>query len=372
MFCFQKTGGISRYHTDLYYGLKSKGVNTNIGIKYSENFYLKETDINPLPPFNWGDHFITKHYFPGKYRLAQLFSKYIPIKDSLDYNKVLTRTLLKTGTFDIFHPTYYSDTYDDIELPPMVLTIHDMIYESFPQFFNNIQTISGKYKLAKKAKKIIAVSKYTKNEILKHYNFIQPENIEVIYHGIDLTNNRPTIKKTKKLYLLYVGLRAGYKNFYFLLRAFKRIQKEYKNIHLVCVGPTFNHDENTYINFLGLKDNVICKGRVSDDELISLYSNALAYVSPSLSEGFGIPLLEAMKYETPLFISNIPVYKEIADNTAIYFNPSDEENCFIQFNQLLDKQIRATLLDNASKRILLFTKENMLENTYNLYKSIIK
>lgn len=371
MFCFQNTGGISRYHSDLFKGLKGKGIDTNIGIKYSNNLYLTDTNLHIEPRFNWGDHFITKHYFPGKYRLAQLVSKYKKVQSSIDYNKELTRELIRTKKVDIFHPTYYTDTYDDIELPPMVLTIHDMIHESFPQFFNSLQTILGKYILAHRAQKIIAVSEYTKSEILKHYDFVQSEDIKVIYHGITLDNNKSIVNQTKKNYLLFVGLRDGYKNFHFLLRAFKKIQKEYKNIHLICVGPHFTNDENIYIDFLGLRDYVICKGRVSDCDLIRLYSNAMAYVSSSLSEGFGIPLLEAMKYEVPLFISDIPVYREIANNAATYFNPTIEEDCFIKFTQLIDKQNILNQLNNASKRITLFSKEKMIENTYNLYKSIL-
>lgn len=371
MFYLQNTGGISRYHSDLFNGLKGEGIDTNIGIKYSNNLYLKNTNLCIEPRFNWGDHFITKHYFPGKYKLAQLVSKYVKVQSSLDYNKELTRNLIKTKNVDIFHPTYYTDTYDDIELPPMVLTIHDMIYESFPQFFNSLQTISGKYKLAQRAKKIIAVSEYTKSEILKHYDFIQPENIKVIHHGITLDDKKTIENQIKKNYLLFIGLRDGYKNFYFLLRAFKKIQKEYKNIHLICVGPHFTEDEKIYIDFLGLKDHVTCKGHVSDHELISLYSNALAYVSSSLSEGFGIPLLEAMKYEVPLFIADIPVYREVANNAATYFNPTTEEDCYIKFVKLMDKQNILNQLNNASKRITLFSKEKMIEKTYNLYKSVL-
>lgn len=370
MFCFQNTGGISRYHYDLFCGLQNKGIITNIGVKYTDNLYLKNTNLNIEPTFNWGEHFITKHDFPGKYRLASLISKFRKIQSSLDYNKELTRNILKTGEIEILHPTYYLDAYDDLELPPMVLTIHDMIYESYPQYFNNLQTISGKHKLAQKAKKIIAVSQYTKQEILRHYDFIQPEDIEVIYHGIDLNENRPIVEKTNRSYLLFVGLRGGYKNFYFFLRAFKKIQKEYKNIQLVCVGPPFDNNEKIYIDFLGLKDHVICKGRVSDDELIILYSNAKAYVSSSLSEGFGIPLLEAMKYEVPLFIADIPVYREVANNAATYFNPTIEEDCYIKFAQLIDKQNILNQLNNASRRITFFSKEKMIENTYNLYKSV--
>lgn len=371
MFCFQNTGGISRYHSDLFKGLKEKGIDTSIGIKYSNNLYLKDTNIHIEPPFNWGDHFITKHYFPGKYRLAQLVSKYKKVQNSLDYNKELTRDLISKKKVNIFHPTYYTDTYDDIELPPMVLTIHDMIYESFPQFLNNLQTILGKYKLAQRAHKIIAVSEYTKSEILKHYDFVQPEDIQVIYHGITLDDNKIVKNQKKKNYLLFIGPRDGYKNFYFLLRAFKKIQKEYKNIHLICVGPHFTINEKIYIDFLGLKDHVICKGRVSDQELTSLYSNALTYVSSSLSEGFGIPLLEAMKYEVPLFIADIPVYREVANNAATYFNPTIEEDCFIKFTQLMDTQNILNQLNNASKRITLFSKDKMIENTYNLYKSVL-
>lgn len=371
IFQMQKTGGISRYHADLYNGLKKKA-NCDIGVIYSDNFYLKDSGYNITPLFEGWEHFLTQKHFKGKGTLAYWYSRWKPLKGAREYNKEYIRDLLNNRQIDIFHPTYYNDLYDDIDLPPMVLTIHDMIYESFPEYFGNLVTIANKYKMAQKAKKIIAISQYTKDEILKYYDFLSSDVIEVVYHGI-----QPDIEfRIEKVdhefpYLLFVGNRGGYKNFFFLLKAMKEIRKRYKQFKLVCVGSPFSKSENAYIQLLHLNDIVLNRGWVDDAELASLYTNAMAYVSPSLSEGFGLPLLEAMKYESPMLLSDIPVYREIADVAAIYFNPANVDSLCDAIEILMDESHkRFDLINNGSKRVQLFSKEKMQENTYNVYKNI--
>ncbi len=370
IFSSQKVGGISRYHSDLLYGLEKKGVSCTLGGLYSNNLYLKEAGYNMQPQFEGWEHFITHKRFMGKYYLACLYAKWKPLKNSNDYNREYLRNLIKKQKFDVFHPTYYDDLYDDMEIPPMVLTIHDMIFESFPQYFASLNTISNKYYLAQKARKIIAVSEYTKREILKYYDFLETDRVEVVYHGIELNRSqkenaiRPTFP-----YLLFVGQRGGYKNFYFLVRAMKEFQKRRNDLKLICVGSNFSKGERDYIQLLGMDKIILDYGRVSDADLISLYVNSFAYVSPSLIEGFGLPLLEAMKYETPMILSDIPIYNEIAQDAAIYFDPMDEHSFSVSLCELFDvKDERIKLIEKGINRVQFFTKEKMLENTYNVYK----
>lgn len=371
IFQSQKVGGISRYHADLYHGLKEKGAECDAGTLYTDNIYMTVGEERFEPPFEWWEHFLTKRNFRGKGRLACMYSRWKPLKGSSDYNSEHIRSLLRMGNFDIFHPTYYNDLYDDMELPKMVLTIHDMIFESFPQFFGGLGTIKNKCLLAQKATKIIAVSEYTKSEILKYYDFVQPSMVDVVYHGIDVNQKYKTQKLVNYPYLLYVGQRGGYKNFYFLMRAMREVKKAFNGLKLICVGPAFNEAEKIYMQLLHVENEILYFGRVSDAELASLYANALAYVSSSLSEGFGIPLLEAMKYESPMLLSDIPVYREVAQKAAVYFNPVDEQDFCESVAKIKDSTLRLSLIDEGSKRVSFFTKERMLENTYNVYKSIL-
>jgi len=371
IFQLQKVGGISRYHADLYHGLRGRGVKCDVGTLYTDNIYLNNDAERFDPQFQGWEHFITNRNFRGKARLALFCSRWKPLKGSSDYNMEHVRTLIGKGGVDIFHPTYYNDLYENVELPKTVLTIHDMIFESFPQFFGGLGTIKNKRLLAQKADKIIAVSEYTKSETLKYYDFVKPSMIDVVYHGIELNQKYKTQKLVNYPYLLFVGQRGRYKNFYFLIRAMRELKKTHKDLRLICVGAPFCEAEKIYMRFMQVEDDIQYFGRVSDSELASLYTNAVAYVSSSLTEGFGIPLLEAMKYETPMLLSDIPVYREVAQKAAIYFNPSDELSFCTAFDNLADKSLRINLVNEGVKRVASFTKERMVENTYNVYKSIL-
>lgn len=371
IFNLQKVGGISRYHADLYHGLRDKGVRCNVGTLYTDNVYLNDGAERFNPQFEWWEHFITKKDFRGKGRLALWYSKLKPLKGSSVYNKEHVRAIIRKGGVDIFHPTYYNDLYEDVGLPKTVLTIHDMIFESFPQFFGGLGTIKNKRLLAQKADKIIAVSEYTKSEILKYYDFVKPSMVDVVYHGIDLRQKHKTQKLVNYPYLFFVGQRGGYKNFYFLIRAMRELKKSFNGLKLICVGSPFSESEKVYMQLIQVEDDIRYFGRVSDAELASLYANALAYVSSSLTEGFGIPLLEAMKYESPMLLSDIPVYREVAQKAAVYFDPADELSFCEAVAKIKDDALRLNLINEGSKRVSFFTKERMLENTYNTYKSIL-
>lgn len=374
VFDFQVAGGISRYHSDLYNGCICNGISSDIAIEYSDNIYLKNIGFPLKKKFTSEERFLGGLTFKGKNYLYRAFRKIgYSLDDSTKCNSRYCREFIKNHKYDIFHPTYYSDLYSDIKIHvPIVMTIHDMIYESYPQCFNNLETIVNKKEWAAKSKAIIAISEYTKGEILKYYDFLKESDIHVVYHGIDLSDiSLYPINKVKQNYVLFVGDRCAYKDFYRLLRAIKIAKNVIPEIKLFCVGLPFSNDELLYIAFLGIQDLIVNKGRVSDKELITLYRNARMYVSTSLSEGFGLPLLECMKYGVPMLLSDISVYREIAKDCAIYYSVLDEhslaESIITLYNDL---NLSVNLMNSGKLRIPFFDKEMMVQNTLKIYNTI--
>lgn len=375
MFDTQKIGGISRYHADLYKGCLDKGHKAIIGAIRSSNLYLQQLGLQLQATYSEMDNFLYPKNFWGKEYLYRIARKlHWPMKSSWMENKQYCHQLLQADHYDIFHPTYYSDTYDDIShKSPIVITIHDMIYETHTSYFGgNIQTIFDKERLAKKSQRIIAISESTKEQILRFYPFVREQNVDVVYHGIDLNENFEANQVSQKSdYLLYVGDRWAYKDFYTLLRALHVLRKKSRIIPLVCVGRPFNAHEEQYIAYLGLTDQIVNRGRVTDNELQDAYQKANMYISTSLAEGFGLPILEAMKSGTPMLLSNIPVYREVAQQAAIYFEVGNEFDLAKKITHVYDSSsTRESLRHDGNKRILEFSMQAMIDNTLHVYNSL--
>jgi len=170
--------------------------------------------------------------------------------------------------------------------------------------------------LLKNSKRIITVSNFSKNEIINRFS-ISESKIFVLYNFIEkniFIKNELIIDKE---YLLYIGSSNKRKNLKNLLSAFSQV--DINNLGLKLVGVNIEDIDEKYSNF----KNIECLGYVNNKDLIYYYRNAMVLISPSLYEGFGIPLIEAMVNDCPLLISDIEVYKEVCGDGAIYFDPYD-------------------------------------------------
>jgi len=251
-----------------------------------------------------------------------------------------------------------------------IMTVHDLSFLFNRSWFS--KAYYWWYKLMtplaiKSSKDIITVSQYSKQEILRFYPFIQEDKISVIYGAID--NDRFYIKKVASpnadRFALAVSSLDPRKNFPMLIKAFKGIE----GCQLLIVGKhnrVFSEQENEQ------SDNIRFLGRVSDDELLRLYNQAECLIFPSIYEGFGLPLLEAMACECPVLVSDIPVFKEVCGEAAVYFNPHDQKNIHDTIIQYLNspakeketmrekglQMIKRFSWTDSAKRIIL------LANTY--------
>ena len=205
-----------------------------------------------------------------------------------------------------------------------ISTIHDIAYERFPQNFNwKFRTF---YKLliprlTHSSKHIFTVSEFSKKEIIEFYK-AKENSMSVVYNAVNEIF-QPCETNFKEKYILAVSSLNYQKNFHSLVTAFNDIED--KDIKLFLVGGINKAFATTeLLEEIEKNKNIIFKGRVDDDELISLYSNAICFVYPSLYEGFGIPPLEAQACGCPVVCSNAASLPEVGgEESVIYCNPYD-------------------------------------------------
>ena len=283
--------------------------------------------------------------------------------------------MLKEGNFDVFHPTFFDDYFlNFLNGKPFVLTIHDMMPELFPEYFkkHNLQ-ITAKKKLVKKAAAIIAVSNQTKNDIIDILQ-VPEEKITVIYHGgpiIETIKMPPIITSP---YFLYVGVRDFYKNFNQTLIDFGKVTNKYPYIKLVCTGYDFTKDEIRLITQLNLQNNIVYI-KADNEQLKNLYTYAIAFIYPSLYEGFGMPILEAFAYGCPVLLNKKSCFPEIAKDAGIYF---ESDNSGSNLSEKLFEAIiwssedRKDIKQNGYNRLANFSWEKSSLQLAHLYNEIVQ
>lgn len=288
---------------------------------------------------------------------------------------LLDRQLAKCRA-DVLHPTYYKmigDRSPGHYGVPTVITVHDMIHELYPAMMDP----DGSRAKAKKAaimaaSAVICVSENTKRDLLRFYA-IPEEMITVIYHGADSASTFVGEDEAwpRDPYYLYVGSRAPYKNFDGLLRAFAKAVSARPSLQLRVAGPPFTDDEMQMILTLKLTSQVVNHGHVDDERLASLYRGSIAFVYPSLYEGFGLPLLEAMSHKTAVVAANAASIPEVVGEAGLLFDPAKEDDLSDILTSLSDSPARREeLITLGQRRVGRFTWGQTVEKTRKVYASV--
>ena len=300
---------------------------------------------------------------------------------------------LKKYQIDLFH-------YPQFDFPffinyPSVVTLYDMNPQTHTNFFHGKKGIIKKYYSILtnyvaiiKANSVIAISKTTKSEIINFYGNKYGEKIEVVYLGVDKKFYGLTAKSTHfnlfqkiknkynfEKYLLYVGNDRPHKNIKNLLLSFKNFKiHNNSNIKLILAGK-FSYDKSFVLSEelekLFLTEDVI-QFTPSDDELIVLYLFAEAFLFLSLSEGFGLPILEAMALGVPVITSNTSSLKEIGEGAAFLVNP-------LNFEEISAAMEKVVILNNERENLVTlgrlrankFTWQLCAEQTLTIYDKIL-
>lgn len=245
-----------------------------------------------------------------------------------------------------------------------IAVFHDLNFEHFPQDFPKIHLWHYKKffpKYAKKSSRIITVSEFSKKDICENYG-ISPDLIDVAYNGADdafVPVNEDVKKEIRDKYsqgnpyFMFVGSLHPRKNLARLFTAFDIFKTKNENdIKLVIVGNKKWWTEpikNAY-DAMTHKDDVIFVGRLSAEDLHLVTASALASVYVSYFEGFGIPIVEAFKCDTPVITSNVTSMPEVAADAALLVDPFDVESIADAMEKILDENLRNTLIEKGRRR----------------------
>jgi len=230
---------------------------------------------------------------------------------------ILPGTLNKTDV--LWSPGFVSPIWKRCKY---VLTIHDMTFFTHPEVHTLITRMYYKIfmgKAAKKADKIICVSEYTKNEVMRLLG-VPEEKLIVSLESCD--ERFVQIEGERKKYVLFVGMLEPRKNVVRLIEACKSLPEPYKLLVAGKKGWMCNEIFEK-VKTLGMENKVEFLGYVEDEKLPKLYQEATVFVYPSLHEGFGIPVLEAMRCGCPVITSNVSSLPEVGGEAALYVKPKD-------------------------------------------------
>jgi glycosyltransferase involved in cell wall biosynthesis len=268
--------------------------------------------------------------------------------------------------------------------------VHDLAFKIFPESFDywRLRKLNFFHDTAvKRANKIIAISEATKKDLLKFHPKIDAEKIKVVYHGFEkelftrkFSEEQIALVKEKYQikgrYLLYVGAIQPRKNLVRLVEAFemfknKNKEDDWSDLKLVFVGEKAWKSELTIekINNSEFHKDIVLTGKVDFEELAILYNQAEIFIYPSIYEGFGIPILEAMASGTPVIAADNSSLIEIGLDAVEIFETKNSGNLFEKIKKvLLNEYRRNDLIQKGFKRIEDFSWKKCAEETLRILK----
>jgi len=274
---------------------------------------------------------------------------------------------------DIYHETYYSMADNCPRSAKRVITVFDMIHEKFPEYFSTVdETREIKAHVVSHADHCICISENTRQDLINLLG-VPEEKTSVVHLGYSLSGRPEHARQIKRdsPFILYVGSRDKYKNFRLFLSAFSASPLLREKFSIICFGGgALTTKELEQIDSLGLSVQQVSG---SDDLLAGLYASAATLVYPSLYEGFGIPLLEAMAYHCPVVCSSSSSLPEVVGDAAEFFDPLDEISLCQAIERVVSSPEHADMLAHKGKeRIRGFSWEKCAQNTLQIYRKILQ
>jgi mannosyltransferase len=353
---------------NIIFSLQNSG---GISVLWSEllSRYLLENDLNINFIENKNNNIFRKNLNIQNHMLLESSL----IKFPLWFDRYLNiSNLNKSG---IFHSTYYRTTNNPNYLN--VTTVHDFIYELYPNNFKKILHINQKIRAINNSKSLICVSESTKLDLLKIYPHINPKIVKVIYNGVneiyrqlnDTDNYKYFLSFKSKKYVLYIGDRKSkHKNFIITVKSCKIV-----NLPLVIVGDKLSKNEFSFLNFeLGI-NNYQTFNNISNEDLNIIYNHAFCLLYPSIYEGFGIPILEAQRAGCLVISSNRSSIPEVSGDGALLLDIMNEFTLSEAITSLqIDNNKAVMLINKGFINSNKFSWNKCFNETFNLYKELWK
>ncbi len=362
----QQHAGIGRYADELTRALLALDSGDEVRL-----FYTDPLGRVPSAPFDQLPRHVLRHA-NKPWRLKVLLSSFLrrPLDQLID------------PVADVFHAT-------DHLLPPLrharsVFTLYDLTFLKFPQvhlplnrWYSRLMVPRG----LRAANAVIAISECTKRDAVTIYH-LPDEHVRVIHLGVEAgfkPTDPPMASAVRDRYhlpdrfILAVGTIEPRKNLITLLEAYHSLSEQFPDVKLVIAGKRgwraaafFNR-----LRELGLEDRVVLTGFVPDVDLPALYSLATVFAFPSIYEGFGLPVLEAMACGTPVMCSNTSSLPEIAGDAALLLPPDDVHGWAQALRQMLsDTSLQHNLRDRGLRQAARFTWENTARQTHAIYREV--
>lgn len=313
--------------------------------------------------------------------------KDVEVREITTKSELIDLDLIHYPVFDFFFLTL-----PIIKKKKSVVTVHDCIPLVFPEQYPT--GIKGKIKFGiqkyslKNVDAVLTDSENSKKDIVRFLN-VPEDKIQVVYLAADpvfkkISSNSTQLKTVSKKYelpskfVLYVGDVNYNKNLFRLIEAFSKMNDE--SNHLVLIGKAFENKSLKetisivkFIENLKISDRVHLLGFVTDEDLLAIYNLAQIYCMPSLYEGFGLQILEAMSCGCPVITSNLSSMTEISGNAALLVNPLSVDEITSSLNVLsADKTKREDLINKGLIQSKKFSWENAATETFEVYKRVFE
>jgi len=305
--------------------------------------------------------------------LDKIFSSYWRTKNILND--------IEKDNIDIYHGLSHELPIgiEDTKIKTIV-TIHDLIYLRYPNLFSSVdlKIYDKKFRSAcERADKIIAVSKQTKKDIINYFS-IDEQKIEVVYQGCNKAfktsdyDNYELIKNKFGLfdeYLLYVGSIEQRKNLLTLLEALKDIPK--KKLIIIGDGNNYKNKCISFINNNNLNSRTLILSGLKIEEMATIYKHAEMLIYPSIFEGFGIPILEALYSKIPVITSKGGCFSEAGGPDSIYINPISKKEILEAIKKIEGTpNLKEKMIENGLKYAKNFSDENIANNLMRVYQAL--
>ena len=256
-----------------------------------------------------------------------------------------------------------------------IVVIHDNLFwkypKNYPRIWRNYYTKLIQLGLDSKTR-IVTTSNYSKKGLEPVF---KKNKIYPVYQSSESFSVSKNYCNGKK-YILHIGTFEKRKDLLTLIKGFKILKDQLKvDYKLVLAGSTYINGDNKvllkiekYIKENNLFSSILIPGYIDKNKALYFYNNSLMYVFPSIDEGFGIPLIEALKLKVPVICSDIPIFREIADDSVLYFKKQNEINLFEKMKELIERdELSSKLVLKGIERVKKYNRYNFIKDIEKIY-----